>query len=508
MKILHVIQSVSIGGASRAMIVLAKALLQYKQIQQSVISLLPAQALGINLAHKAGLVDIIESPTPEQSEEAVRQADLIQVHFWNNPDIYRFLTLDLPPSRILIWCHISGVQLPHIISKSLIDFADILVATSPYTVEKLHEIKELEKYFQKNQVQSIYSVTDWERIQGLKKISHHTFNVGYIGTTTPTKMHPNYIQICAGIQIPNLKFIVCGNEQGFSTLKKQADKLKIREKFDFRGYVEDIKSVLGILDVFGYPLCPNNYSTAELVLQEAMLAGIPPVIFPYGGAQKTVIHQETGLIVDSEQGYQRAIEFLYHHPEERERLGNNAQKYAQENFNPDKLAQKFVDLYQELCNYPKIEHQLYTQKKLSGAEIFIQSLGHQGEHFKQSLHSENLEELLLSDRKIATSSPVVCHPKAGGIYHYQEFYPDDSFLQFWAGLTRQNQGDNIKAISLFTRAIELGFSHWRIYWYLLQVAEKVNNQTLVNQCVNQLKQQEKLHSEIHRLIESYSKSSG
>ncbi|MBW4505901.1 MAG: glycosyltransferase family 4 protein [Scytonematopsis contorta HA4267-MV1] len=488
MKIVHVIQSVETGGASRAMITLAKALSQYEIIQQSIISLLPVEPLGVNLEQQVKLFDVIENPSSQQIITELKRADVIHIHYWNNPALYQFLQLDLPPSRILMWCHAAGDTVPQVITKEAIDFADTFVACTPYTIDKLYS-NNLVTTSNENKIKFIYAVTDVDRIQGIKKHDHATFNVGYIGTTTPVKLHPNYVEMCANINVPNICFIVCGYPTGLKNLEQQAIRFNIREKFDFRSYAEDIKSILENIDVFGYPLCPNNYSAAEMVLQEAMLAGIPPVIFPYGGVQKIVTHQETGLIVNSEDEYQAAIEFLYNYPEERKRLGNNARQYAEKTFNPKNMAREFVKLYEELCNSPKTEHKFARAINLSGAEAFIESLGSLGNIFKNSFLGKDIDELLLSDQQIAASSSVICNINAGGIYQYQEFYQDDAYLHFWAGLTWQYQKNETKAITAFLRALELSFPHWRIYWYLLKVAEKVNNESLINQCLDKLKEQ-------------------
>ena len=43
-------------------------------------------------------------------------------------------------------------------------------------------------------------------------------------------------------------------------------------------HAEDVRPVLAQLDVFGYPLDADTSATGELSLQEAMHAGIPPVV--------------------------------------------------------------------------------------------------------------------------------------------------------------------------------------------------------------------------------------
>ena len=61
-------------------------------------------------------------------------------------------------------------------------------------------------------------------------------------------------------------------------LKEEAETLGIADKLEIVGKIPDIKPYLSKFDVFAYPLNPNHYGTAEQVLQEAMAAGIVPVV--------------------------------------------------------------------------------------------------------------------------------------------------------------------------------------------------------------------------------------
>ncbi|NJN82955.1 MAG: glycosyltransferase family 4 protein, partial [Caldilineaceae bacterium] len=126
--------------------------------------------------------------------------------------------------------------------------------------------------------------TDFERLAGLQAKAHHTFNVGYIGAVDFVKMHPNFVALCGRVDVPKVRFLVYGSGGGLETLRRQAEALQVAKRFEFGGYLDDIRPLLQRLDIFGYPLCEGTYASAEMVLQEAMFAGVPPVIFDYGGA--------------------------------------------------------------------------------------------------------------------------------------------------------------------------------------------------------------------------------
>ncbi len=498
LKILHIIQTLSNGGATRSMLAAAKYL---DNTQQSIVSLLPADTFGIQLAKEARM-KVQEAPDKETLTRAIENADIVHIHFWNTPEMYELLQSELPAMRLLMTFHIAGDKPPQVITRELIDYADFALATGPYTYE-LPLIQDLPAEIKLQKTAMIYSGADFERLENLQPKPHDTFNVGYIGTIHFVKMHPNYIPMSAFIKIPNVRFIVCGGDG--VQLRKQALQLGVENQFDFRGYVEDIQSVLEILDVFGYPLCEDNYSTAEQVLQEAMYAGIPSVIFSHGGAQRTVVHNYTGLIVNSELEYKEAIEYLYHYPEERARLGETAQKYAKALFGGENAAKATDGVYQRLMQQPKHKREwgitpgvsaleqtvsvfdlIRQSDEPSGAELFIQSLGDTAPQFTISLTSPHIHELFEVEQKIALSSPLLSSKYVGGILNYRNYYPNDAYLRLWAGLVLHQQGQYADAIIEFTAAINLGCEHWRVIWYLAQAAEKANQSALAEKMVREV----------------------
>lgn len=468
LKILHIIEKLSGAGPTRSLLAAAKYAKQLSLPQQHRVITLQSQAypVALLLAKQAG-VSVIRQPTLADIQAEINQADIVQVHFWNSPQLYEFLYADLPPMRLLLWFKILGNYPPQVITQELLNFADWVIPTSPDTLQ-------LPIFRTIKPIQTIPGIADFERLNSFQTRPHSGFNVGYIGTVNFSKMHPNYIPMHAAIEIPNVQFIVCGgtNEQ----LQQQAEQLGVAGKFHFKGYVENIKAVLAEVDVFGYPLCQDTYATSEKSLQEAMYVGIPPVVFPHGGVRNLVEDGETGLIVDSEQEYQQAIEYLYRHPEVRQRLGNNARQFMRKQFSPENAVRQFEEIYQQLKERPKRQRQLYDfSLKPSPAQLFIRSLGESAPEFGQSLLADDINDLLAADQVIASASTLLAKGE-GGVIQYRNYYPDDCFLRFWSGLILHQEARYAQAIAEWQAAIELGFQHWRIYWYLAQAFTQLGDE--------------------------------
>ncbi|TVQ04203.1 MAG: glycosyltransferase [Balneolaceae bacterium] len=463
--ILHIIDSLSGAGPARSLLSIAKYAAEQKLAQQHRVVTLQSRSYPVTLlnAAKAGIT-VLRKPDRETLTAELKQADIVQVHFWNNPDMYEFLRSDLPETRLLIWFKILGDHPPQMITPELAGFPDFALGTSPYTLEL--PVFQMQDGTQRNQKKYfIYGIADWDRLKNLKPRSHNYFNVGYIGTVNFSKMHPDFIPLSIGISIPDSRFIVCGGIN--ETLQKQAAEQGVSEKFDFRGYVEKIEPVLEILDVFGYPLCEDTYATSEKSLQEAMYAGVPPVVFPHGGCPDLVEHEQTGMVAGSKVEYQQAIEYLYHHPEFRRKLGQNAADYARIVFDSRSAVIQMHNVYEKMMKHPKRKRRWYNtmeKQELSPSRHFVQSLGTAAQHFNISLNSDDPDRLLDADRVIMNSSALLAEGE-GGIFQYRNYYQNDPYLRLWTGLILQKKQRHKTALAEFDAAIHLGFSHWRVYWY-------------------------------------------
>jgi len=515
-KILHIIHCLGNGGAARSMIATAKYSSELGSFEHIVMSLEPAKPDAMAMVKSAGIT-VINSPDFPTLLQAIENADIVQLHFWNNPQIYEFLRLELPPMRLILWFHIAGDNPPQVITQELVGFADCAIACNPYSSE-LPVFQSLPTEVRLQKTGMVYDGADLARLTDIKPQPHETFNVGYIGSVNFAKMHPNYVSMSSKINVPNIRFIVCGGDKQ-SYFKQQAGLMGTADRFEFRGFVENLKSVLEILDVYGYPLCPDTYAAAELNLQEAMYAGIPPVVFPYGGIKSLVMDNYTGLVVNSELEYQQAVEYLYHYPEERARIGKNAQDYARQIFGAENAAKKINQIYENLLKQPKRDREWGTlygypqinqpvnfkdvtgeSENISGAELFIQALGETAPEFKISLKSDNVEELLAADKKIAKASMLLATGE-GGISQYREYYEKDGYLRLWWALYFQEQGSYGKAVSELITAIELGCNNWRVVWYLAQAAVKINQISLAKKAITDVLQAVPDFAEAKTLLE-------
>jgi glycosyltransferase involved in cell wall biosynthesis len=486
--VLHIIKGLSLGGAARALITCANRCAKTGGTNHTVASLLPSTTEALQLASSAGL-PILNAPDHPTLINAIRKFDIVHVHFWNSPRLYELLRSDLPPIRLLIKFNIGGMFPPHVITRHLVEFADRLQTTGPFAHD-LPVFAELTGEKRLTKVRMSNEAADFSRIEGIRPKPHDGFNVTYIGTVSFSKMHPEFVGFCSAVGVDDARFIVCGSGDATQTIQRQAVDLCIQDRFDFRKETEDIRSILAMTDVFGYPLCEDNYASGELILQEVAYAGIPAVILNTGGAARLVVDNFTGYVTHSRAEYAKAIKHLYYHPEERERLGNNAREYARQIYGDKNAARATNEIYEDMMNFPKC-HRVFgvpqgsgyairpvkiidavlREEQREGAYYFTKSLGDTSPQFMSSMTSTRADDLFEADRLIAASSPVLT-TAGGGIFEYRDYYPDDGYLRLWSGLTLMRRGEYARAVAEFCRSESLGCDHWRVLWYMAKCASR------------------------------------
>jgi glycosyltransferase involved in cell wall biosynthesis len=482
--VLHVIQHLSLGGGARAALAAAKYSSKSGDFQHAIISLQPPEEAALVLAKECG-VRVLHTADWQEYLEDLRNADIVQLEWWNSPDMYEFLMRPLPPLRLAAWLHVGGHLAPQVVPQALVQFVDKAIACSPHTF-RCPALAALTPEERQRKAGLAYGAADFQRVAGVTKRPHAGFNVGYIGTVHFLKMHPDFVAMSSAAQVPDIRFIVCGSGGAEETLKQQAAALNVSERFDIRGYVSNIRPVLEELDVYGYPLCPDTYAAAEVNLQEVMYAGIPPVVFPYGGVRDLVVNDFTGLLVNSAHEYKQAIEYLFHNPAERARLGENAATYASQIFGAEIAAKRLNSYYTELLRMQKHERQWQAPIAINpnaptrGSEIFITGLAGQFPEFAVSRFGNNFLDLLNADQAIVQTGELM---RSNGIMAYARVYPNDPYLMFWVGLTLQNLNLHDHALNCFLQAMQLGLPFERACWSIATSAAHLGRLDIATQAL-------------------------
>lgn len=366
------------------------------------------------------------APTDHDLHTQVEQADIVIVHFWNHPLIYKFLhSFSGKTARIIFWCHTNGHNAPQSFTEAMIWFPSTLAFSTDYSYSSPLIVDQPDDFIKHNTT-TIFDSAGTNGYENIIHQPHSNFNVGYIGTVNYSKIHREFISICSKINIPNAKFIVCGEDEN-NIIEQEVIDSGYFDKFDFRGYATDITPILSILDVFGYPLHSGHYGTGEQVLIEAMSAGIPQVVLNNGAEQFVVKNGVTGFVADTIPEYIAAIEELYHDAQLRKTMSEASRQYAIEHYSIGHI----INLWrQAFANIVKREKQpcIFSgaENITNDAELFLSSLGKSeaSDTYTKALSffpGDPPEEI---KEQLASLPPIYHASTKGSLKHYNTFLQD------------------------------------------------------------------------------------
>lgn len=158
----------------------------------------------------------------------------------------------------------------------------------------------------------------------------------------------------------NARLTLVGSGSLEATLKKEAIFLGIENKTTFIGSAvhEKVPEILCAHDVFIQPSIIDDYGAAEnspVATREALAAGCPVIASNIGGIPE-IFKEGTGYLVEKKNSDQLAEKIIYLIDNEKEMacLGENAKRYALQNFSQEDQIDALIKLYKKRLNEFKI----------------------------------------------------------------------------------------------------------------------------------------------------------
>lgn len=147
---------------------------------------------------------------------------------------------------------------------------------------------------------------------------------------------------------PEAFLVIAGGGSDREALEARAHGLGLDgQAVAFLGHRDDIPEILSGFDAYVLPSRAEGIATSVL---EALVMGLPTVAARTGGIPESVIHEQTGLLVDAEDavGLAKAMIRMMDDPELRARLSANARRLVRERFSVDALVRATLDFYSRL----------------------------------------------------------------------------------------------------------------------------------------------------------------
>lgn len=237
------------------------------------------------------------------------------------------------------------------INKPILKSVSRVIAVSRAVAASLQQNGVIES----SKITVVHNGIDIDRFtQSISRDGDSTVLVGTVGHLAPIKGHDVFVRAAALIkeQRAGVKFVVIGEDKSSQMDHRKALEsliagMNLSESVAMPGWCDDIAAALSSLTLF---VSAARSEPFGLSIVEAMAAGLPIVATTSEGALEIIEDGVTGKLVpvDDPESLAKAISDLLDDPDERSRLGLNAQVAARQRFSLARMASDTERVYREV----------------------------------------------------------------------------------------------------------------------------------------------------------------
>jgi glycosyltransferase involved in cell wall biosynthesis len=283
-------------------------------------------------------IDLVYTNTAVNFSGAIISFITKKPHIWHireiipgNPDLYSFL-----PNKLLF--------------KLILKLSNNIIANSEATASQFQYPGPL------NKIKVVYNAIDFNEFENplpfpdIDGATQNDWLAVLVGSFQEGKAQDDAIQAVkiAKETIPNIKLLLIGegNREHINHLRKMAIELDIFDNVIFTGYRKDVPQILSCCKVL---LIPSYIESFGRTAVEAMAAGIPVVGTNSGGLKEILQEGITGFIVPPRNPLELAnkIIHLYNHPEQSQKIVENAKRIAKDKFNVNNCVHNIEKVFAE-----------------------------------------------------------------------------------------------------------------------------------------------------------------
>ncbi|MGE4543780.1 MAG: glycosyltransferase family 4 protein [Pedobacter sp.] len=418
-QVLHITAHLG-GGVGKALSGLVQQEAGPIDVSHTIVCLEKPEKLQFVREVEATGTGVVLAPCVDRLNDLTAEADIVQVEWWGHPAVMSTLCRSpLPAMRLLVWCHISGLDAP-VIPAALMQSAHQCLFTSPASMQT-PEVQSLPQTARR-QLAVVHSAGGIDSLPSPVRHPEEPLVAGYLGSLNFAKLHPRYADFLAQVGVPGFKVRMIGDTTNQTTLEEDCQRAGCPGVLDFRGYCTDIVTELATINVMPYILNPRHYGTTENALLEAMAMGVVPVVLNNAAESCLVQDGETGRIVATPQEFGEVLRWLYHHPQERVRLGRQASESVRNRFPATSMRKSFMSHYEGLLSQAK-RHISFTDILGPDPARWFLSIQRHPDFFK------NVEMDI--NRMDNFSLHGLFEQTKGSVFHYAACFPHDPTLSTW-----------------------------------------------------------------------------
>lgn len=362
-KVLHIIPNFGSGGAERLVVNLMEAI-DKEQFEVAAVSLYPESGTILERemrkkGHKVYYLNKHRGPDLRMVPKLyhlfkVFRPDVVHTHCY-------LLRYTLLPT---LFCKIPGrVHTVHSIAQKEVDWIGKLVHQTAFRMGGVVPVSISQEVA--NTVRALYGTAIRTPVI-YNGIPTGRFDFGaerdgaeekrdivllHIGRFAPEKNHLMLLEAfsLAVKECSTMQLWLVGEGLMQSAVKRYVKEKGLEEKVLFLGIQDDVPELLAECDIF---VLSSNWEGMPLTVLETMASGKPLIATAVGGVPELVEDGVTGILVppcDSEALAQEILHFA-RDPVLRQRMGQEAHKRANKNFDISQTARKYEVLYLKLLN--------------------------------------------------------------------------------------------------------------------------------------------------------------
>lgn len=146
----------------------------------------------------------------------------------------------------------------------------------------------------------------------------------------------------------SVKSIFVGGGELNDSLMQQCKELDIEEQIVFAGAQKDMPGFFSMIDCL---VLPSLYEGLPLCVIEALAMAKPVIATAVDGTPEIVIHDKTGLLIESQdpEGLAKALDYAQTNRELMDKMADAGRQFVVDNFSLKRQVQQTEFLYEELC---------------------------------------------------------------------------------------------------------------------------------------------------------------
>ena len=369
MKILYVINALTVGGAQILLLDLAKYLnrdankiivaafrdgpLKSRFQEEGIeVKILGEDLFDFIASYR--LIDIINSFKP----------DIIHTHLFRATAWSRFAKqLSRTDAKLITTIHGMESTAYHFVEKLMQSISDYIIFPSNNLAKWYTDsIKNIDS----NKFRIIYPGVVINKAREYKK--QNKVIVGTLSRLHEVKGLDILLKAAKILYKRNKQFEINigGGGKGKETLVKQVKELGIEEICNFVDEIPDKTQYLDSLSIFA---APSRKEAFGINICEAMERSLPVVASRVGGIPEVIEENVTGILCepDNPESLAQNLEILINDFEKRKRLGENGRKRVEKLFNREEAMREHLELYESLIRRKRI-HFAISSRELGGGE--------------------------------------------------------------------------------------------------------------------------------------------